>query len=168
MALVDRGMFKGYDVGPDTIEETDVDALETDVSPNDMTTFATLDVENDEFYRIGQGEDRGPEYTRGRIYMTLDDGSGNEPADGTRIRVVELSSQNNVQKVLWKGKYNQLSAPAGDGSQRTQRLPLPEDGQKVVSEPSKIGIRAEAGGSSTYSVSIADSNIEVDAVSGEK
>lgn len=163
--LVDKGRFKGYDVGPDMIEESDVTALETSVSPNDMTTFAYLDLEEDEFYRIGQGEDRGPEYTRGRIHMALDDGAGNAPADSTRVRVVKLSSQNNVQKVLWKGKYSQLKQGSGD---RTARIALPEVGQEIVSEPSRIGLRAEAGGGSTYTVDLSTSDIEIDAVSGEQ
>lgn len=166
--LVDRQVFKGYDVGPDTLEESDFEELETDVSPNDMTTFAILDLEKDEFVRIGQGEERGPEYTRGRVYMSLDDGSGNEPADSTPVRVVELSSQNNPKRTLWRGKYSQLSAPAGDGSERSQRIPLPEVGQKLVSEPSRIGLRAESGSGSTFTVDLSASDIDIDAVSGEK
>ncbi|MFT4892416.1 MAG: hypothetical protein ACI8Z7_000188 [Candidatus Nanohaloarchaea archaeon] len=166
--LVDRMRFKGYDVGPDVLEESEFDELETDVSQNDLTTFATHDLEKDEFVRLGQGQDRGPQYTRGRVYMSLDDGSGNEPADSTQIRIVELSSQNNVTNVLWKGKYSQLSSPAGDGTERTQRIPLPEAGNKIVSEPSKIGIRGQAGGSSAYSVDLSASDVQIDAVTGER
>jgi hypothetical protein len=166
--LHNRMKFKGYDVGPDVLEEGEFDELETDISPNDMTTFATFDLENDEFVRLGQGRERGPEYTQGRIYMSLDDGSGNEPADSTQVRIVELSSQNNVQSVLWKGKYSQLSAPAGDGSERQQRIPEAEIGNKIVSEPSKLGIRAESGSGSTYTVDLSASDIQVDVVSGER
>lgn len=163
--LVDRSRFKGYDIGPDSVTEGDLDALETDVSPNDFTTFAVLDLEDDEFQRLGQGSDRGPEYTRGRIHMTLDDGAGNEPDDQTAIRVVKLSSQNNVQNTLYRGKYRQLSNGANDD---VKRVPLPEEGNEVISDPSRIGIRAKSGSGSTYTVSLADSNIEIDTVSGER
>lgn len=168
--LLNRSVFKGYGVGTDVVDESNFSDLETTASPNTETTVGYVDIEDDEFYRLGQGQDRGPEYTRGRLYIELDDGAGNPPDDSSRLELVELSSQNNVKRTFWSGKYGPASAPAGDGTERTQRIPLPEEGMKILAgkRSERLGLRVKSGSGSTYTVDFSASNIQLDVIRGER
>jgi len=162
--LLDRGSFKGYNLSRDLVSEADMTELETNVSDSVDTTVAAVDVSEDEFYRVGQGRNQGPEYTEGRLYMSLDNGSGAEPTGNARVKLVTLSSQNNPKTTIFSGKYAQVSQGAND---RTQRTPLPEQGN-VIANPKKLGLQVQEQDGNSYTVSIADSDIQIDAIRGEK
>jgi len=163
MALIDREVFRGYNISADRISFGDTNDVETTASPATETLVAALETEDDEIYRVGQGDEATQEYARGRLQVTLDDGSGNEPADDTVVELVVVSGQNNVQRTIKRGKYGQFKqGTGGDGSE-----PLPEQGP-VVSDPKKIGVRVQAGGSSSFTVDTSASTLRLDAVRGER
>lgn len=164
MALLNRTSYKGYRVSRDLIDESDFTDLESDVSDAVDTPVGAVEIESDEFYRVGQGVDRGPEYTEGRIHLTLDNGSGAEPTDNARVKIVTLSSQNNVTGTITSGKYAQFSQGASD---RSQRVPLPEQGP-VVGEPKKVGVTVQEASGNSYTVDLSASDIQIDAIRGEK
>lgn len=166
MALVDQGTMNGASVSPRSIREGTLDEEETTISDSSRTLVASLNIEDDEAYRVGQGDEGTQEYARGRLHVTIDDGSGNEPADNAVVEVVKLSSQGRVKGQLFEGTYSQLSQ--GGPTDRANAYPFPERGN-VIANPRKIGIRVEqpdGAGSQTYS--LADSTVMLDSVRLEK
>lgn len=162
--LLNRGSFKGYNVSRDLIDESDMTELESQVSDSVDTPVGAVELEDDEFYRVGQGRNQGPEYTEGRIYAELDNGEGVEPSDNARVKIMTLSSQNNPKNTIFSGKYAQVSQGLDN---RSKRVPLPETGN-VVAKPRKLGVAVREQDGETYTVDLSASDIQIDAIRGEK
>jgi len=153
-----------YEPGRDTLSDEEFTELRTDIDGSVKTLIAALEIEDDEVYRVGTGADRGPENTSGRLLIVLKDGSGNQPSDNANVELVELTSQNNVERVITSATYGQVSEGV---SSRPDRLELPETGP-ILADPRQIGIRVEEADGSTFTYDLASSNFEIDAVRGER
>lgn len=151
--------FRGYRVSDDVLGESDFsEEVETTASPATETLVATTELTNDQFKRPGQGEYEGEEYTKGEATIVLDDGSGNAPHDQSTVEIVTVSGNNNVQDVVKSAKYAQWK----------NGMTLSEEGMPIVSHPKDLGLRVQSGSGSSYTVSLADSNIAIDAKEGEQ
>jgi len=120
-----------YEPGRDTLSDEEFTELRTDIDGSVKTLIAALEIEDDEVYRVGTGADRGPENTSGRLLIVLKDGSGNQPSDNANVELVELTSQNNVERVIVSATYGQVSEGVSSrpdrayGLKRRTVAPLP-------------------------------------------
>lgn len=155
---------------PKTYTTADFEEYDTNENSMDFALFAKNDIQRGIAESLGRGYDSTPLNAEGRIAAEVQDDAGN--AVSGRMRLVVLTAQNEVVRIINEWDLDELAPPAsGD---RGDRYPFPiqemtQDGSRVYkSSPYQLGWMVKTEGNGSGTLSLGNSSLKADGNRAER